>query len=172
MKPAYISLGSNQGEPEIQLRKAVIALSILPMTQLDKVSSVYRSAAVGPGTQPDYLNAVVRLHTGLSAIALLDALQEIEREQGRIRTVRWGPRTLDLDLLLYGEETTTTPRLTVPHPRMQQRHFVLYPLCEISSETLLLPDGTQLGALLQQCSQRGLVKTPCQLPVSPTPQDG
>lgn len=171
MKPAYIALGSNQGGPEIQLRKAVIALSILPMTQLDKVSSVYRSAAVGPGTQPDYLNAVARLHTDLSAIALLDALQEIEREQGRIRTVRWGPRTLDMDLLLYADETTTTPRLTVPHPRMQQRHFVLYPLCEISGEKLLLPDGTQLGALLQHCSPRGLVKTPCQLPMSPTTQD-
>ena len=118
MKPAYIALGSNQGEPEIQLRKAVIALSILPMTQLDKVSSVYRSAAVGPGTQPDYLNAVVRLHTELSAIALLDALQEIEREQGRIRTVRWGPRTLDLDILLFGDLQLDEPRLIVPHYHM------------------------------------------------------
>jgi 2-amino-4-hydroxy-6-hydroxymethyldihydropteridine diphosphokinase len=172
MKPAYIALGSNQGVPEIQLSKAVVALSILPLTRLDKVSSVYRSVAVGPGTQPDYLNAVARLLTELSAIALLDALQEIEREQGRTRTVRWGPRTLDLDLLLYADETTTSPRLTVPHPRMQQRHFVLYPLCEISSEKLLLPDGTQLGALLQQCSQRGLVKTLYQLPVGATTHCG
>lgn len=172
MKPAYIALGSNQGEPEMQLRKAVIALSILPKTRFDKVSSVYRSAAVGPGTQPDYLNAVARLHTELSAIALLDALQEIEREQGRVRGVRWGPRTLDLDLLLYAGETIASSRLTVPHPRMQQRHFVLYPLCEISSEKLLLPDGTQLGELLHQCSQRGLVKTLCQLPVCTTTHGG
>jgi 2-amino-4-hydroxy-6-hydroxymethyldihydropteridine diphosphokinase len=168
MKLAYIALGSNQGGPEIQLRKAVIALSTLPLTRLDKVSSVYRSAAVGPGTQPDYLNAVARLHTDLSAIALLDALQEIEREQGRVRSVRWGPRTLDLDLLLYAGETITSPRLTVPHPQMQQRHFVLYPLREISNENLLLPDGTPLDALLQRCSQSGLVKTLCHLPESTT----
>lgn len=165
MKPAYIALGSNQGAPEIQLRKAVIALSMLPLTRLDKVSSVYRSAAVGPGSQPDYCNAVARLHTELSAIALLDALQEIEREQGRIRTVRWGPRTLDLDLLLYASETITSPRLTVPHPQMQQRHFVLYPLCEIGSENLLLPDGKPLRVLLQQCAEGGLVKT--QYPLLP-----
>jgi 2-amino-4-hydroxy-6-hydroxymethyldihydropteridine diphosphokinase len=172
MKPAYIALGSNQGEPEMQLRKAVFALSALPRSRLDQVSSVYRSAAVGPGTQPDYLNAVARLQTELPAIALLDALQEIEREQGRVRSVRWGPRTLDLDLLLYARETITSPRLTVPHPRMQQRHFVLYPLCEISSENLLLPDGTALSALLHQCSQRGLVKTLCQLPVGTTTHCG
>jgi 2-amino-4-hydroxy-6-hydroxymethyldihydropteridine diphosphokinase len=168
VKPAYIALGSNQGGPEIQLRKAVIALSMLPLTRLDKVSSVYRSAAVGPGTQPDYFNAVARLHTELSAIALLDALQEIEREQGRVRSVRWGPRTLDLDLLLYADETTNSPRLTVPHPRMQQRHFVLYPLCEISSGDLVLPDGTPLRSLLQQCPERGLVKTQHTLPEGAT----
>jgi 2-amino-4-hydroxy-6-hydroxymethyldihydropteridine diphosphokinase len=168
MKTAYIALGSNQGEPETQLSKAVIALSILPLTRLDRVSSVYRSAAVGPGTQSDYLNAVARLYTELPAIALLDSLQEIEREQGRVRSVRWGPRTLDLDLLLYAGETITLPRLTVPHPRMQQRHFVLYPLCEISSENLLLPDGTKLDALLQQCSQGGLVKTLIRLPACDT----
>lgn len=168
MKPAYIALGSNQGGPEIQLRKAVIALSMLPLTRLDKVSSVYRSAAVGPGTQPDYFNAVARLQTELSAIALLDALQEIEREQGRIRSVRWGPRTLDLDLLLYADETTTSPRLTVPHPRMQQRHFVLYPLREISSGDLVLPDGTRLRSLLEQCPEHGLVKAQYTLPEGAT----
>lgn len=166
MKPAYIALGSNQGGPELQLCNAVIALSNLPLTQLDRVSGVYRSAAVGPGPQPDYLNAVVRLNTELSALALLDALQEIEQEQGRIRSVRWGPRTLDLDLLLYAEESITSPRLTVPHPQMQQRHFVLYPLREISSENLILPGGTHLRLLLQQCSKRGLEKTQYQLPVS------
>lgn len=165
MNPAYIALGSNQGGPELQLRMAVYALSALPRTQLDKVSSVYQSAAVGPGSQPDYLNAVARLLTELPAIALLDALQDIEREQGRVRSVRWGPRTLDLDLLLYAAESITSPRLTVPHPRMQQRHFVLYPLCEISGENLLLPDGTRLSSLLRQCSQHGLVKTPCELSV-------
>lgn len=168
MTAAYIALGSNLGDRENHLRRAVIALAALPRTRLDRVSSVYRSAAVGPGTQPDYLNAVARLTTDLSAIALLDALQRIERDQGRVRDVRWGPRTLDLDLLLYGDETITSPRLTVPHPRMQQRHFVLYPLREISDGDPRLPDGTHLGALLRQCPDDGLVKTRCQLPVGPS----
>jgi 2-amino-4-hydroxy-6-hydroxymethyldihydropteridine diphosphokinase len=163
MTSAYIALGSNLDDPEEQLRRAVISLAALPQTQLDSISSVYRSAAVGPGMQPDYLNAVARLTTELTAIALLDALQQLEREQGRVRDVRWGPRTLDLDLLLYGKETITSPRLTVPHPRMRQRHFVLYPLCEIGSKTLRLPDGTDIGTLLQQCPADGLVITQCQL---------
>lgn len=165
MTPVYIALGSNLDDPATQLRKAVLALATLPQTQLERVSSVYRSAAVGPGTQPDFLNAVVLAHTGLTAIALLDALQRIEHQQHRVRDIHWGPRTLDLDLLLYGDVTLTTPRLTVPHPRMSQRHFVLYPLREISSDKLLLPNGTRLDALLKQCAEDGLVKTTDQLPV-------
>lgn len=159
MTPAYIALGSNLDNPSNQLCKAVRALEALPNCQLNKVSSVYCSAAVGPGTQPDYLNAVVLLHTRLAAVQLLDAMQHVEQEQDRVRDVRWGPRTLDLDLLLYGDKTITSPRLTIPHPRMQQRHFVLYPLHEISGEELVLPDGTELNALLKQCSMEGLVKT-------------
>jgi 2-amino-4-hydroxy-6-hydroxymethyldihydropteridine diphosphokinase len=163
MTPAYVALGSNLGNPANQLCKAVIALEALPKCQLDKVSSVYCSAAVGPGTQPDYLNAVVLLHTQLTAVGLLDALQQIEQEQDRVRDVRWGPRTLDLDLLLYGDKTIALPRLAIPHPRMQQRHFVLYPLREISGEKLVFPDGTELDVLLKQCSEEGLVKTQYQL---------
>ncbi len=166
MKPAYVALGSNLGDPEKQLCTAVNALAALSECQLDGVSSVYRSAALGPGTQPDYLNAVVRLHTALNAEALLDALQQIEQQQGRIRDVTWGPRTLDLDLLLYDDQTITSPRLTVPHPQMQHRHFVLYPLREIGGDTLVLPGGTALDALLQHCPEEGLVKTPYQLPYS------
>jgi 2-amino-4-hydroxy-6-hydroxymethyldihydropteridine diphosphokinase len=166
MTPAYVALGSNLDNPANQLCKAVLALDGLPKCQLDKVSSVYRSAAVGPGTQPDYLNAVVLLHTQLCAVGLLDALQQIEQEQDRVRDVRWGPRTLDLDLLLYGDKTIESPRLAIPHPRMQQRHFVLYPLHEISGEKLQLPNGTELNALLKQCSMEGLVKTQHRLPVS------
>lgn len=163
MIAAYVALGSNLGEPENQLRKAVSALAALPLSELDKVSSVYRSAAVGPGAQPDFLNAVVRLRTTLSAIELLDALQQIEQQQGRVRDVRWGPRTLDLDLLLYADKTIASPRLTVPHPRMRQRHFVLYPLCEIAGEKLALPGDTTLATLLAHCSRDGLMKTQHQL---------
>jgi 2-amino-4-hydroxy-6-hydroxymethyldihydropteridine diphosphokinase len=166
MRPAYVALGSNLGDPEKQLCTAVNALAALPKCQLDSVSSVYRSAALGPGTQPDYLNAVVRLHTALSAEALLDALQQIEQQQGRIRDVTWGPRTLDLDLLLYNDQAITSPRLTVPHPQLQHRHFVLYPLREIGGDTLILPDGTALDTLLTHCSEAGLIKTQCQLPCS------
>ncbi|CAA0092691.1 2-amino-4-hydroxy-6-hydroxymethyldihydropteridinepyrophosphokinase [Halioglobus japonicus] len=159
MTPAYIAMGSNLDDPEKQLCRAVIALKNLPNCQLEQVSSVYSSAAVGPGSQPDYLNAVVRLLTPLSAIQLLDCLQQIEHQQGRIRDTKWGPRTLDLDILLYGDSAISSPRLSIPHPQMQHRHFVLYPLCEISGEALTLPDGTTLEALLQQCSRDGLVKT-------------
>jgi len=159
MTPAYIALGSNLSEPIRQLRTAVVALDSLPQTQLSRVSSVYRSAAVGPGTQPDYLNAVALIMTALSPIALLDALQQTELDQHRVRDVRWGARTLDLDLLLYGDMIIDSPRLTVPHPRMTQRHFVLYPLCEISDAELSLPGGEQLDTLLQHCSMEGLVKT-------------
>lgn len=163
MTPAYIALGSNLDEPAEQLRRAITALMLLPSCRLERVSSVYRSAAVGPGDQPDYLNAVARIHTRLTAHELLDSLQWIEQEQGRTRDTKWGPRTLDLDILLYGDEAISSARLSVPHPQIPQRHFVLYPLCEIGGEQLTFPDGTELGALLQQCDSEGLVKTPYQL---------
>ena len=163
MTPAYIALGSNLRHPHSQLRKAVSALQSLPETQLQKLSSIYRSAAVGPGTQPHYLNAVALIATNLSPMVLLDAMQQIEQDQGRVRAVHWGPRTLDLDLLLYGDRTITSPRLTVPHPQLSQRHFVLYPLHEISDSGLVLPDGTALETLLQQCPEDGLVRTQLQI---------
>lgn len=172
MTPAYIALGSNLCHPQSQLSKAVAALEYLPDTQLERISSVYRSAAVGPGTQPDYLNAVLLLTTKLSPIALLDAMQKIELNQGRVRDIRWGPRTLDLDLLLYGDIKITSSKLTIPHPRMQQRNFVLYPLHEISDTDLILPDGSDLDTLLRQCPEEGLVRTQCQLRTNQHPKSG
>ena len=172
MTPAYIALGSNLRDPECQLRRAVVALKSLPDTRLDRVSGIYRSVALGPGTQPDYLNAVSLLATKLSPTALLDALQQIEQDQGRIRGVRWGPRTLDLDILLYGDLQIASGRLTVPHPRMQHRNFVLYPLREISNTNLVLPDGTDIDTLLRQCPGNGLVRTQYQLPANQLPQSG
>ena len=159
MTPAYIALGSNLSHPHQQLITAVAALQNRTNTQLVRVSSIYRSAAVGPGTQPDYLNAVLLLMTTLLPEELLDVMQGIELVQGRVRDVHWGPRTLDLDLLLYGNQQLATATLTVPHPRMLQRHFVLYPLREISGPNLLLPDGSDLDTWLQQCPDTGLEKT-------------
>ena len=172
MTPVYVALGSNLRNPESQLSTAVLALEALPDTRLDRVSSIYRSAAVGPGMQPDYLNAVTLLATRLSPTALLDALQQIEQDQGRIRDARWGPRTLDLDIVLFGNLQITSGRLTVPHPRMQQRDFVLYPLREISNTNLVLPDGSDIDTLLRQCPGDGLVKTQYQLRVTQLPQNG
>lgn len=172
MTLAYIALGSNLCHPQNQLRRAVIALEALPKTRVEKVSSVYRSAAVGPGEQPDYLNAVVQVATGLSPIELLDVLQQIERDQGRIRDIHWGPRTLDLDLLLFGDLAINTPRLTIPHPRMRERHFVLYPLREISGAGLMLPDGTEIERWLLECPANGLVKTRCQLRANRSAKQG
>jgi 2-amino-4-hydroxy-6-hydroxymethyldihydropteridine diphosphokinase len=159
----YIGLGSNLQQPLTQLRRAVAATATLPHSRLDAVSSAFRSRAVGPGTQPDYLNAVLRLDTDLPAAALLAALQAIEQNQGRVRTVRWGPRTLDLDILLYGEHSIDTPTLRVPHPAMHLRNFVLYPLAQIAGTNLVLPDGTELGTLIARCPRADLVDTALQL---------
>ena len=163
MTPAYIALGSNLQDPLSQLQRAVIALGALPGTQFQRASSIYRSAAVGPGTQPDYLNAVALLTTTLPPIPLLDALQQIEQAQGRTRSERWGPRTLDLDILLYGDQRIDSARLTVPHPALGQRNFALYPLAEICQSNLLLPDGTDLATLVRTCPRSDLVKTSLQL---------
>ena len=152
----FIGMGSNLADPENQLADAVTALGRLPATQLRAVSGLYRSAPLGPPDQPDYLNAVAALDTQLQAETLLDHLQEIERAQGRVREgERWGARPLDLDILLFGNQIINTGRLTVPHYDMHRRAFVLYPLAEIAPE-LLMPDGTPLDALLQQCPRDGL----------------
>lgn len=159
MIPTYIGLGSNLGDPEKQLSLAIDALGRISTTRLERVSSVYRSRPIGPGEQPDYLNAVALLQTNLSAHALLTELQAIESRQGRERAVRWGARTLDLDILLYGKEQHQDERLTIPHPAMTTRNFVLYPLLEIAGPTLQLPDNTPLSAVARDCSRDGLERT-------------
>lgn len=163
MTPVYIALGSNLQSPADQLRTAVAALDNITASHVERISPVYRSAAVGPGPQPDYLNAAVLLHTALAPNKLLDALQRIEQEQGRVRALRWGARTLDLDILLYGDMQISTARLTVPHQAMRRRNFVLFPLIDISGAHLVLPDGTDLGTLVAQCPAGDLVKTDLQL---------
>ena len=159
MGTAFIALGSNRRHPARQLSEAVRALDALPRSRVEAVSKVYRSAAVGPVTQPDYLNAVLRLRTPLRPLPLLDAMQAIERSQGRVRSIRWGPRTLDLDLILYDELQLRHPRLQLPHPRMAQRNFVLLPLADVADSKMLLPDGTELGTLVSRCRRDGLQPT-------------
>jgi len=155
---ACIGLGSNLGEPERQLRQAVAALAALPESRLLAVSSLYRNPPMGPADQPDYLNAVALLETGLAPQALLDALQAIERAQGRLRDgTRWGPRTLDLDLLLYGEHSIDSARLQVPHPGLTARAFVLGPLAEIAPG-LALPDGRTVAMLAAAVDVSALVR--------------
>jgi 2-amino-4-hydroxy-6-hydroxymethyldihydropteridine diphosphokinase len=116
---------------------------------------VYESLAVGPGEQPDYLNAVLELTTDVAAGALLELLQSIEHAAGRVRTQRWAARTLDLDLLLHGDTRQEQERLTLPHPRLAQRNFVVYPLCDLAPE-LRLPDGTALAELRRRLPSDGL----------------
>lgn len=152
---AYIGLGSNLDDPAGQLCQAVTALARLPGTRLAACSRFYRSAPLGPQDQPDYVNAVAALDTELAPDVLLDALQVIETAQGRVRLRRWGPRTLDLDILLYGDSVLATPRLSVPHPGLAERGFVLYPLAELAPD-LMLPDGRALAELLAKCDSAGL----------------
>jgi 2-amino-4-hydroxy-6-hydroxymethyldihydropteridine diphosphokinase len=153
MTLAYVGLGANIGEPRQQLRTALDELSGLPKTRMTASSSLYRSAPLGNVDQPEFLNAVARIDTGLAPEALLERLQEIEQRHGRERPFAGAPRTLDLDLLLYGDETITSARLTVPHPRMHQRAFVLKPLVEIAPDASIPGHGTA-SALLAGCKEQ------------------
>ena len=163
MTTAYIALGSNMKHPAAQLQQAVSAMGNLPESQIDAISPVYSSTAVGPGNQADYLNAVCSLATGLSPTELLDQLQRVENLQGRVRTVRWGARTLDLDILLYGDLCVATTRLTIPHPEMENRHFVLYPLADVAGVKMVLPRSTDIGTLLARCPRKDLTLTEVKL---------
>lgn len=147
MTAAYIGLGSNLDDPKAQIQKALQALENLPETCLLRHSSLYRSAPVGPQDQPDYINAVALVETAFSPSPLLAELQRIEQAQGRVRTKRWGPRTLDLDLLLFDDLQLQTSTLTLPHPEMHQRAFVLVPLLEIAPD-ILIPGKGAARALL------------------------
>ena len=149
MNRVYLALGSNLADPLHQVRNALDALAAIPQTQRAAVSAFYRTPPYGPPDQPDYLNAAVALDTQLSPEALLDHTQRIELEQGRVRKAeRWGPRTLDLDIMLFGHEVINTERLTVPHYDMKNRGFMLWPLFEVAPD-LTFPDGSSLQAVLQ-----------------------
>jgi len=156
---AYVGLGSNLQDPTAQLARAVMELARLPETTLQAQSPFYASRPVGPQDQPDFVNGAVALSTKLPALQLLDHLQAIEQAHGRERKQHWGPRTLDLDLLLYGQEAITHERLTVPHAELPNRDFVLQPLLDLAPE-LALPDGRRIDQLRTQCPDNHLRKLP------------
>ena len=150
MTVVYIAIGSNLASPLEQVNAAVQAIGEIPDSRIVAVSSFYRTPPLGPQDQPDYLNAAVALDTALAPEALLDHTQRIELQQGRVRKAeRWGPRTLDLDIMLFGDEVINTERLTVPHYDMKNRGFMLWPLWEVAPE-LTFPNGESLQAILQQ----------------------
>ena len=148
MTLVYIAIGSNLASPLEQVNAAIRALADIPDSRVASVSSLYRTPPLGPQDQPDYLNAAVALETSLAPEALLDHTQRIELQQGRERKAeRWGPRTLDLDIMLFGDAVINTERLTVPHYDMKNRGFMLWPLFEIAPE-LVFPDGDSLQKIL------------------------
>lgn len=157
MAEAFIGLGSNLGDRHRHLGDAVIGITSLG--ELLAVSSLYETAPIGGPPQGDYLNQVALVATHLSARRLLDGMRSLETAAGRERAERLGPRTLDLDLLLYGNEVVDEPGLKVPHPRMTERRFVLEPLLEIRPDARL-PDGTPLAPLLEAVASQGVSRLP------------
>jgi len=155
---AFIGFGANLGDPSAALSRALEALAALPETRLAACSSLYRSAPLGvEHPQPDYINAVIALDTGLSPQALLEALLSIEHAGGRRRVAALAPRPIDLDLLLHGETVMQSPTLTLPHPRLHQRAFVLLPLAEIAP-ALSIPGHGPLSLLLETVKDQHIVR--------------
>ena len=157
---AYVALGANLNDPAAAVRNAIAALHRLPRGRVAAVSSLYRSAPVGLKHQPDFINAVVALDTELEARALLDELFGIEAAFGRRRSIPNAPRTLDLDLLLHGDAIRHDPQLTLPHPRMHLRAFVLKPLVEIAPD-IRIPGRGPIGALIDACADQPIARLGC-----------
>lgn len=155
---AYLGLGSNLASPMAQIKSARAAIAASPEIDELAFSSLYRSSPMGPKDQPDYVNAVMAIATRLDVLELLHQLQAIEIIQGRERTgQRWGARTLDLDILMYGDQRIDLPELTVPHPGIVERPFVLYPWFEIAPD-LAIPGKGPLKELIAHCPKDGLTQ--------------
>lgn len=154
---AYVGLGGNVGDVEDTMMEALMAIDGLPQTSIRAQSRLYRSPPWGRTDQDDFINAVVELRTRLAARVLLDYLLEVEEKFGRVRGDgdKWGPRTLDLDLLTFGEEILDLPGMHVPHPHLHERAFVLVPLAEIAA-TLQIPGRGQVGDLLAAIDSSGI----------------
>lgn len=163
---AYVGLGSNLVDPGAQVTQGILAIARLSETRIVAQSSLYRSAPMGPPDQPDYINAVAAIETAQTAYDLLASLQAVEARHGRVRGVRWGPRTLDIDILLYGAERISGPGLTVPHPGLSERAFVLYPLYEIAPD-LEVPGLGPLAGILRHCAGRGIERLSGRAPITP-----
>lgn len=165
MTEAFIGLGSNlsgesQGshrDPKQQIHYALKKISQHPEITIRGISSLYQTTAIGPGKQPDYINAAAMIETSLEPNVLLDFMQLIEHQQGRVREQRWGARTLDLDLLIYGQFMQNTTRLILPHPRAHERAFVLAPLTDLDAD-LIIPNHGKVTDLLANCSMQGIVR--------------
>ncbi|WP_313064152.1 2-amino-4-hydroxy-6-hydroxymethyldihydropteridine diphosphokinase [Atlantibacter hermannii] len=156
MTHVYIAIGSNLASPLEQVNAALAALAEIPDSQIVAVSPFYRTPPLGPQDQPDYLNAAVALDTDLAPETLLDHTQRIELQQGRERKAhRWGPRTLDLDIMLFGDRQIATPRLTVPHYDMKNRAFMLLPLVHIAPD-VCFPDGVKVADILANLDPSGI----------------
>lgn len=165
MAEAFIGLGSNlsgesQGthrDPKQQIHYALKKISQHPEITILGISSLYQTTAIGPGNQPDYINAAAMIETSLEPNVLLDFMQLIEHQQGRVREQRWGARTLDLDLLIYDQLMKSNTRLTLPHPRAYERAFVLAPLADLDAD-LIIPNYGKVTDLLANCSMQGIVR--------------
>jgi len=155
--PAFIGLGSNLGDPPAQIRRALSTLAALPGTRLVRRSSLYRNPPEGRLDQPEFVNAVAGIETQLAPRELLERLLEIERDHGRVREYPNAPRTLDLDILLYGERVVSEPGLTIPHPRMLERAFVLVPLGEIAPDAVV-PGRGRIADLARNADASGMIK--------------
>ena len=155
--PVYVGLGSNLDDPEQQVRRALDSLRELPRTRLVAVSGLYRTPPMGPQDQPDYVNAVAGLLTRQAPEELLLSLQNLERSLGRVRKEgdRWGPRVIDLDILVYGKVQQSLPGLSLPHPGILERNFVLFPLCDIAP-ALLVPGQGVVSELANRLGDKGL----------------
>lgn len=140
MATVFLGLGSNLGDKEANIHGALDRLSHSPDIRVERVSSLYESAPIGRVDQPNFINAAAVIETDLSPAHLLHALQVIEREMGRVHTIQWGPRVIDIDILLYDDAAIETPELSIPHPHMTERAFVMVPLAEVAPD-LKLPDG-------------------------------
>jgi len=156
MPIVYIALGTNLEPRAAHLEKALELFRSLPDLEVKRVSSIYESKPVGYLDQPDFLNLVFEAETDLLPLELLDSCQSIEQELGRVRTIRFGPRTLDVDIVLYGAERIEEDRLTVPHPRMQERSFVLLPLQELNPEFVVPEWNKTINALVTELPPKDL----------------
>lgn len=155
----FVGLGSNLDDPPAQIRRALQALAALPGTRVVRRSSLYRNPPAGYLDQPEFVNAVARIETRLAPRALLERLLAIERVQGRVRDVPNGPRTLDLDILLYGDRKVRSRGLTIPHPRMLERAFVLVPLAEIAPGAVV-PGSGRIAGLVKRVDASGMIRLP------------